>query len=299
MLVAMNASMGYVCPSRFLVAEKADLLARLRQETDQNEWFCPHCYAASNGKDIKPVSLVNPKAKVTHFRHKIGNRKTECRNYRKEGDQHLTAKMAVLANCANQNGVAVVEQRKYSTDRSIYRVPDITVNLASGESHAHEIQISKINGARIAERTDSLVGLGFDQVHWYLHTRNFRDEVVNFLVKHQQCRAYHIQFDEHGMPRWEAITSLVQKRSPPSSKQSHHPLFFRYSQDGTRWTYHIKSDTLAIYYGRKGQKHDIRLPGNKGQQVGENEICDPAAMATGGLGRWPILQPSEPRLVDM
>jgi hypothetical protein len=69
-----------------------------------------------------------------------------------------------------------------------------------------------------------------------------------------------------------------------------HPTPFRYDCDGTRWTYHCKANTLAIYVEGKGDRHIIRLPGSGSTTVSALQILDPAHEKAGGWHRWPCLQ---------
>lgn len=216
MLVAMNNDGAYRYPSQLDDSERTEIILELRRECSKDVWLCPHCFARSNGRNKHPVSLVNPKAKVIHFRHKSGDRTQECASYRGESDKHLAAKMAIMGHLSKNAQTALIESRRYGENQA-FRTPDVAIVSKTGIHSAHEIQVSRITVDKLSERTEALLTLGFNQVHWYLYGGNCKDENVNYLISKGDCYPYRLQFENDGLPLWHPMAvPIVAKKQKAS-----------------------------------------------------------------------------------
>jgi len=286
MLTAMSDEFNYFNPSLYTQNEREATIPLIRELTREGRMICPHCFVKDGQKH--EVSLVNPKDKITHFRHKQGDRTKECSSYRGESDKHLTAKLALVAQLTQDGGYAEIETRKYG-ETGLFRTPDVTSTFLNGDKHAHEVQVSPITVEALKERTNALRSIGFKHVHWYLIEKNRKDENVNFLIDHFTASAYHLLFDRDGIPSWSIMLQKIHKVLNASTQTSE--TLSRIDCDKVRWTYHVKADTLAIYIAQQGRHHVIRLPGASSITVPSDAIRDPVSNIAGGIKRWPMLQP--------
>ncbi|MGL5061622.1 MAG: competence protein CoiA family protein, partial [Microcoleus sp.] len=280
MLTAMNEDLVYFNPSLYSQAERDRNIPLIRELANEGKMLCPHCLSSAGERH--EVSLVNPKQKIIHFRHKKGDRTQECSSYRGESDQHLTAKLALLAELSSNSSYAHVELRTYGegVNSGKFRKPDVTSFNENEEKHAHEIQVSPITIDALKERTDALRSLGFTQVHWYLSERNRKDEIVNFLIDHMSASPYQLLFSDDGLPSWRLMLQKIIKMAKQPSPSS--ATLFRVDCEGVRWTYHKQFQTIAIYLGQHRDKHSIRLPGDRNREVLQSEIADPFCQQAGG-----------------
>jgi competence CoiA-like predicted nuclease len=285
MLTAINEELEYLNPSLYTQTERDLNLPRIRKLANQGGIICPHCLVVCGQKH--EVSLVNPKEKIIHFRHKKGDRSQECLSYKGESDQHLTAKLSLLGELSIQGVFVEVETRKYG-ETGLFRTPDVTATLANGQKHAHEIQVSSITVEKLKERTDALMSIGFVHVHWYLAKKNIKDENVNFLIDHDTSTPYHLQFDNAGLPFWSAMLAKITRMATVKENSPHAP--YQYDHAGQKWTYHVKADTLAFYVTSESvNRHVIRLPGLGTTTVTAKEVLCPSTARAGTLSRWPCL----------
>lgn len=290
MLVAIDDENEYFNPSLMPQEQRNLVIPLIRDKVDRNLMFCPHCLAASNTRH--PVSFVNPKEKIVHFRHKSGDRTQECSSYRGESDQHLSTKLALLGYLSSQDNIVEVESRRYGekTSRRVYRTPDVTVTAITGEIHAHEVQISPLTINVLQERTEALlIDLGLTHVHWYLSEKNMKDENINYLVDNSKTTPYQLLFNHEGIPLWTPMLQKVVKRTTGEEDRDAKCLY-RQDSHGVKWIYHIKSDTLAFYLGSEGKSnYRYRLPGDGSRVASPQELLDPASLKAGGINRWALL----------
>lgn len=141
--------------------------------------YCPHCYRRIG--EMVPVKFRNPNERRKHFFHldALGEG-SECRNYSRESEDHMEAKMTLKEHLARRHPFATVEVEKLLQDGEEKRIPDVLVSFENGAKEAHEIQLSPINMDGLQPRTDDLKAMGC-KVVWYLAQKNWTKENREYL----------------------------------------------------------------------------------------------------------------------
>jgi hypothetical protein len=241
--------------------------------------YCPHCYAATGF--LYPVNFRNPESRRAHFYH-VGS-DHRCANYKGESERHEKAKLRICADLTDRATIVDVEPYDRDPESGHWRKPDVRAEYSDGRKEAHEIQLSSINPLELIERTQALFSLGFTAVHWYMGSKNYRQEQRDYLWKTKQAFCYQLTFEKDGKPKYRPdrgfATKPVSKRETAvdrcysKSRLSQDELKVQLSVNG--WTYWKKIDTVAQLISVGPKSCVVRAPGMPSKKLKGMSCCIP------------------------
>ena len=213
-LAAITQNKTVVVPYKFVkdkgAAKTTEIYNSIRQESRNGTiYYCANCFWA-NGSLLEVVFRgTDAEKRRPHFAH-TAQSSGQCVGSSPESEKHSTAKVMVADWLRSRGASVTVEYRLNKNKEGRQRQPDVFAEFPD-RVEAHEIQLARINGGQITERTDDILRQLAHEfpgklaiVYWYLAPQNQRPDnwgCFDFDRRH----GYAIDFDEDtGAPEWRS-----------------------------------------------------------------------------------------------